>query len=153
MHTEVIRNFVNLKGYSPKHLVLPTLLITLAFLAFFSAILVIALCKGQIPIKSKNDVAKAILGSTMSLSAMSLAVFGYSISQMKSARSTDAKRPYRRIGLLVYFVITLGLADALASAGYILFEDDLFFGISLLLFLTILYGVIGSVTLWAAKDL
>lgn len=153
MAIEVVRNLVGLRAYSVKHLILPIFIIALTIIMFFSGVLVIPLLNGRFPVAEKSDVAKAILGATLSLSAMSLAVFGYSMSQIKSVRGTDAKKPYRRIGFLVYFIITLGLADALASVAYVVFEDSLFFGISLLLFLAILYGVMGSVTLWATKEL
>lgn len=153
MHIKVTRILAYFRRCSVRQLILPVFLITFTLFVFFSGVLVVPVFLDQNSTSNRDDIAKAILSAALSLSAMSLAVFGYSMSKIKSVRGTKAKRPYRRIGFLVYFVISLGLADALASASYILFKDYLFFCISLVLFLIILYGIIGSVTLWATKEL
>lgn len=74
MLSVVTMNTARFQPLSVKYLILPVLLITLVILVFFSGVLVTSLLNDKTPTEKRNDVAKTPLSSTLSLSAMSLAV-------------------------------------------------------------------------------
>lgn len=132
-------------------LVFSTLIIALAIVTFSTVVLILKF--GEIDVSQKTDVARNTLGGTLALGAMALTVLGFSVSQMRLQKSTLTRRPYKRIGYIIYFIIPLSMADALTSAVFLMTEDAAVFLFLIVLLYIIVVGVVVSVSLWAIKEL
>jgi len=137
--------------YFVEILVFSALVTTLAIVAFFTVVLIAQF--GEIDVSSKRDVAGNILGGTLALGALALTVLGFSVSQMRLRKSTLERRPYKRIGYIMYLIIPLSMVDALTSAVFLLTEDPIAFLVLIVLLYIVVVGVIVSVSLWAIREL
>ena len=139
------------KVYFVEKLVIVALVITLSFLFFSTYVLIFGL--EEMTVLFERDVAANLLEGTLALGALSLTVLGFSVSQLQSRRTALRRRPYKRIGYIMFFITLLSMADAFASVVFLLTENSLVFGISIILLFMIVVGVIISVSLWSIKEL
>ena len=145
------RSREKLERYFIYILVFATSSVALCIVGIFG--LVLAHEFGEIDISWKRNVAEGLLGGTLALGALALTVLGFSVSQMRLRRLPNERRPYKRIGYMVFFIIPLSMADSFTSAVFLLTENPISFLVSFVLLFVIAVGVVVSVSLWAIREL
>lgn len=78
----------------------------------------------QVEVSAKENVAKSIVGGTLSLGALALVFLGYSLAQRREHFGEDPEQIYSRVAIVMYLLIPLSLFDALTSTVYLLISSS-----------------------------
>ena len=80
----------------------------------------------QITASSKENVAKSIVGVTLTIGSLALAFLGYSLAQRRQVYGKESSRAYSRVAIVMYLLIPLCVFDALTSTTYLLTSSTCF---------------------------
>ncbi|MDH5733994.1 MAG: hypothetical protein OEY88_09490 [Candidatus Bathyarchaeota archaeon] len=101
----------------------------------FGAVMTIATMSSAVPLlgtfsqitaSAKENVAKSIVGVTLSIGSLALAFLGYSLSQRRQLYGKESSRAYSRVAMVMYLLIPLCVFDALTSTTYLLTSSTCF---------------------------